>query len=91
MLVKLSEMYGVECADGILIRYPFTQEDLANMVGATRQWVNMTFGQFQREGLVCIKKRRLVILDVAKLRRMTTESPAQSAKKRNSAHASTLR
>ena len=90
MLVRLSEMYGVECEDGILIRYPFTQEDLANMVGATRQWVNMTFGQFQRDGFVRIKKRRLVILDVARLRRMTTESAASPVKKRKPVQVSKL-
>ena len=67
LLVSLSEMYGIECEEGILITHPFTQEDLANMVSATRQWVSMTFGRFQQEGIVCIKKRRLVIIDMAKL------------------------
>jgi CRP-like cAMP-binding protein len=75
LLVSLSDMYGVKCEEGIRIRYPFTQEDLANMICATRQWVNMTFRRFQQEGIVRIVKRRLVILDMAGLHRMAKEPP----------------
>lgn len=75
LLVSLSDMYGVKCEDGIQIRYPFTQEDLANMICATRQWVSMTFRKFQQEGIVRVAKRRLVILDMAGLRRMARAIP----------------
>jgi len=75
LLMSLSDMYGVECEEGIQIRYPFTQEDLANMICATRQWVSMTFRRFQEEGIVQIAKRRLVILDMAGLRAITKEIP----------------
>lgn len=73
LLVSLSDMYGVECEEGIRIHYPFTQEDLASMICATRQWVSMTFRRFQQEGIVQIVKRRLVILDMARLRAITKE------------------
>lgn len=73
LLVSLSDMYGIECEEGIQIRYPFTQEDLASMICATRQWVSMTFRRFQQDGIVRIVKRRLLILDMAKLRAVTKE------------------
>lgn len=73
LLVSLSDMYGVKCEEGIQIRYPFTQEDFANMICATRQWVSVTFHRFQREGIVRVVKRRLVILDMAALHRMAKE------------------
>lgn len=80
LLVSLSDMYGVKCEEGIQIRYPFTQEDLANMICATRQWVSMTFRRFQQEGIVRVAKRRLVIRDMAGLRGMAREIPAGDAK-----------
>lgn len=77
LLVSLSDMYGAKCAEGIQIRYPFTQEDLASMICATRQWVSMTFRRFQEEGLVRVAKRRLVILDMNGLRRIAKKLPAE--------------
>jgi len=79
LLVSLSDMYGVKCEEGIQIRYPFTQEDLANMICATRQWVSMTLRKFQQEGIVRVAKRRLVILDMAGLRGMAREIPGGDA------------
>ncbi|MBA3597046.1 MAG: Crp/Fnr family transcriptional regulator [Methylibium sp.] len=63
LLLQLAEMYGVEIEDGTLLRHNFTQEDLANMVGATRQWVSITLGSFQRDKIILIRKRQLIILD----------------------------
>lgn len=76
LLVALSEMYGTKGDGGVQIRYPFTQEDLASMICATRQWVSTTFRRFQQEGLVRIAKRRLVILDMDGLRRIAKQMPA---------------
>jgi CRP-like cAMP-binding protein len=75
LLVSLSDMYGVAGDEGIRIRYPFTQEDLANMICATRQWVNMTFRRLQQEGIVRVVKRRLVILDIEGLCAIARENP----------------
>lgn len=77
LLLALSEMYGVKGEQGIEIRYPFTQEDLASMICATRQWVSMTFRRFQQEGLVRIAKRRLIILDPDGLHRTVKKLPAE--------------
>lgn len=73
LMLSLIEMYGVECDEGIQIRYPFTQEDFANMICATRQWVSVTFQGFQREGIIRVVKRRLIILDLAALHKMAIE------------------
>lgn len=70
LLLQLGEVYGVEVEDGTLLRHSFTQEDMANMVGATRQWVSITLGSFQRDKIVCMRKRRLVILNKELLRKI---------------------
>ncbi|TXF10047.1 Crp/Fnr family transcriptional regulator [Pelomicrobium methylotrophicum] len=73
LLLKLAEMYGVPTKSGIAIRYHFTQEDLANMVGATRQWVSTTLRHFQRDNIIRSGKRLLEIQNIELLRRIVGE------------------
>lgn len=74
LLLKLAEMYGMPTNGGITIQHHFTQEDLANMVGATRQWVSTTLRYFQRDNIVCSAKGRLVIQNIELLRRIVGET-----------------
>jgi CRP/FNR family transcriptional regulator, cyclic AMP receptor protein len=67
LLCSLADLHGVREKEGVAIGQPFTHEVLAQMVGASRQWVTMTLDRFQREGLICIAKRRTVILKRKKL------------------------
>ncbi len=70
MLLRLSETYGAPAADGIELRYPFSQTDLASMVGASRSWVSTMFGRLQKQGIVAIRNRRIVIVRAAQLKEM---------------------
>jgi CRP-like cAMP-binding protein len=70
VMLKLAEMYGVPTRGGIVIRHHFNQVDLANMVGATRQWVSTTLRHFQRDNIVCCRKRHLEIRNIDLLRRL---------------------
>jgi CRP/FNR family transcriptional regulator, cyclic AMP receptor protein len=45
-------------------------EELAALVGGTRQWVSMTIERFRKRGLVELRERRLVILSPASLRQL---------------------
>jgi len=72
LLDTLSRLYGVPGAEGIVIGAPFTHEDLANMVGASRQWVTMTLDGFQARGIIRIQKRRIVILQPERLKSPAT-------------------
>ena len=67
-LVRLGEMHGVEQENGLAIEHAFTQQDLASMVGATRQWVSMTLNQLQRAGLISLEGRTVIINDLEALR-----------------------
>ena len=67
LLNSLCELYGIEEADGIFIGAAVTHEDLAHMVGATRQWVTMTLKRFQDQGVVRVKRGQLTILRRDKL------------------------
>lgn len=70
LLLRLSETYGEPAQEGIVIRYPFSQADLASMVGASRPWVSTMFGRLQREGIVATRSRHIVIMQLAKLKEM---------------------
>lgn len=71
LLITLCELEGEETQDGILIDRVFTHEELANMVGATRQWVTKTFEKFTRDEVIRISDRRIVVLRLADLQAMT--------------------
>lgn len=68
LLLILSELYGIKTDEGIMIKYCFSQEDLAHMVGATRQWVSVALGHLQKGGVVRVRKRRLVVSNIESLR-----------------------
>jgi CRP/FNR family cyclic AMP-dependent transcriptional regulator len=62
LLDTLCELYGVQSNQGIVIDAPFTHEDLAAMVGASRQWVTMALARFQERGVLKLGKRRIEVL-----------------------------
>jgi CRP/FNR family cyclic AMP-dependent transcriptional regulator len=52
----------------IVIDRAVTHEQLANIVGSTRQWVTSTLARFQKRGIVKVTRDRMVILDPSALR-----------------------
>lgn len=67
-LLELAEVYGVEHDGGVLLDLPVTQEELANMIGVTRESVNRCLAMFRRRGLIKREGRRLVLRDLGALR-----------------------
>lgn len=67
VLLLLAEMYGKECADGTNIDVPITHEEIAHMVGATRQWVTAGLKKLQNENKIDAGRGRLIIRDVRAL------------------------
>lgn len=62
VLLALCDNYGIPQGNGVVIDVHLTHEDLAHMVGASRQWVTTTLDRLQKKGIVRIRKRKLVIL-----------------------------
>jgi len=61
LLLHLVDTYGVKEADGILIGAAFTHADLAHMVGATRQWITISLKRLQDQGVVVVRKSRIIV------------------------------
>jgi CRP/FNR family transcriptional regulator len=66
-LRDLAESHGAQTPDGVVICLPLTQEELARMVGASREAVNRTLAGFAARGLVRSKDRTVVVRDLAAL------------------------
>ena len=61
LLLHLADLYGVEDADGTFIAARFTHEDIAHMVGATRQWVTVSLKRLSVQGILKLKPLGIVI------------------------------
>jgi CRP/FNR family transcriptional regulator, cyclic AMP receptor protein len=66
-ILLLARGYGVAQDDGIRIGLQLAQEDLAQLLGASRQRVNQELKSFERDGAVRIEPTRLVVLSKDKL------------------------
>ena len=66
-ILLLARSYGVAEGDEIRIGLQLAQEDIAQLLGASRQRVNQELKGFEREGAVRIEPTRLVVLSKDKL------------------------
>lgn len=69
ILVELVRRYGEPDGTAYRLVHPLTHEDLASMVGASRQWISHILHQFQTQGLVKIGYREIVVLQLQDLER----------------------
>lgn len=61
LLLRLAASYGKRVAGNIHLNVPLTHEEIANMVGTTRQTVTTVIGQFRRQGVLSIENRCIQI------------------------------
>ena len=68
-LVQLSEQTAPSPGGDIALDWPYTQSDLAAMIGGTRQSVNKLLGGLIADGLVRIDRDTLTVTDPEALER----------------------
>jgi CRP/FNR family transcriptional regulator, cyclic AMP receptor protein len=66
-VLLLAKSYGLPQGEEIRIKLALAQEDLAQLLGASRQRVNQELKGFEREGAVRVEPTRLVVLSREKL------------------------
>ena len=66
-LLDLSRRFGVEVAEGVRVHHDLTQEELAQLVGASRETVNKALADFVSRGWIRLEGRSVVLLDVDRL------------------------
>jgi CRP/FNR family transcriptional regulator, cyclic AMP receptor protein len=68
-LLGLAERFGQPTSEGIHVVHDLTQEELAQLVGASRETVNKALADFSSRGWLRIESRAVVIKDVDGLTR----------------------
>jgi DNA-binding GntR family transcriptional regulator len=59
----------VQSEEGLHVTHDLTQEELAQLVGASRETVNKALADFASRGFLRLEARAVVILDIERLSR----------------------
>jgi CRP/FNR family transcriptional regulator, cyclic AMP receptor protein len=68
-LLELAAKFGVRQEDGIQVTHDLTQEELAQLVGASRETVNKALADFVNRGWIQLSAKSVLIIDAERLRR----------------------
>ncbi len=67
LLIELADQFGACCDAGLQLRIKLSHQELASMIGATRETVTMICGQLKVEGCIDYGRRRIVLTDLRRL------------------------
>ena len=68
-LIELGEKFGSRSATGLVVNHDLTQEELAQLVGASRETVNKALADFASRGWIRLETRCVEIFDIERLSR----------------------
>ena len=68
-LLDLAARFGRPVEDGILVAHDLTQEELAQLVGASRETVNKALADFASRGWLRLEARAVLLIEIDRLRR----------------------
>jgi len=71
LLLKLAHEYGIEDSRGTLVSLKITHQEMANLIGSTRETVSLTLSQFKKRGLIHIDGRKVILADREGLRALS--------------------
>jgi CRP/FNR family transcriptional regulator len=61
-ILQLSRKHGVQDARGIIINLKITHQELAELVGTSRETVTRTLARLQKKGVLQLDNRRIILL-----------------------------
>lgn len=67
LLLDLAEQYGCGSGGRLDLQVKLSHQDLANFIGSTRETVTVVLGKMQLDGLLNVRRRRIVLLDTETL------------------------
>ncbi len=67
LLLELAERYAVLHPDGIALRIRLSHQEMANIIGSTRETVTVVLGDLQQEGLLEVKRRQVILKNMERL------------------------
>ncbi len=63
LLMELLESHGERDGRGWAIRLPLSHQELAGLIGATRETVTITLGQLQLDGFIRVQRKLITVID----------------------------
>src|ERR1039457_1984172 len=71
LLLRLGSEHGIEHRRGLEIGLKITHQEMANLIGSTRETVSLTLSQFKRKGYIHTEGRKVILADRESLRSLT--------------------
>ncbi len=68
-LLDLAERFGTKQDDGLQVNHDLTQEELAQLVGASRETVNKALADFVARGWIQLHPKSVLLIDPERLRK----------------------
>lgn len=68
LLLNLSQSFGEKAENGVKITLRLTNQEMANMIGTTRETVNRTLNRFWDEKLIDMRTSHVIVVEPEKLR-----------------------
>lgn len=68
VLYRLCQEHGTPCREGVRIDLGISRQELAGMVGTTRETVTRILSEFKRMGILHLERRGIIIRDEKKLK-----------------------
>ena len=66
-LLDLGRRFGEQTDSGLKVTHDLTQEELAQLVGATRETVNKALAEFSSRGWLQLQGRTVILIDTDRL------------------------
>ena len=73
-LLQLAHRFGIQEGGALRVNHDLTQEEIAQLVGASRETVNKALGDFGRRGWITVERKSVLISDSERLRRAVAEA-----------------
>ena len=67
LLLELADQYGKQSNEGITLGIKLSHQDLAGVIGSTRETVTVVLGDLQNEKLLTIGRRKITLIQMEKL------------------------
>lgn len=68
-LLDLADKFGEVTPEGTLVKHDLTQEELAQLVGASRETVNKALADFAQRGWIRVDQREVLLIGIDRLAR----------------------
>lgn len=75
LLLELAERYGVRHPQGTALQVKLSHQEMANLIGSTRETVTMVLGDLQLEKLVSVERRQVILRNITALAAAVNQTP----------------